>query len=159
MLEPARSDDLRFRWLHGTSVDSSLFTVTWRDADGAPALLWITAAGVVGALLMATLGFPPVDMHGPLHRIWGIMDPLCGGTRAVYWMARGRLDVAWRYNPGVLALGTFVAAVYVRAYYGRLRGRWLAVRMRRGPMMVLVAVSLLALEINQQMNAALLMRP
>lgn len=129
----------------------------WTDTDRAPALLWIAGFGVVGALLLAVLGLPPADLHGPLHRFWGIMDPLCGGTRAVYWMARGHIDTTWRYNPGAFALGLFVAFVFIRAFYGRLRGRWLAVRIRRGLIWTIAGVGLVVLEINQQLNAALLM--
>ncbi|MDQ6874916.1 MAG: DUF2752 domain-containing protein [Actinomycetota bacterium] len=136
---------------------SRLIEVDWADSDGARALAWLAAAGVVGALALALLGLPPVNMHGPLHRLWGIMDPLCGGTRAVYWMARGRLGLAWMYNPGALLLGAFTAGAYGRAFYGRLSGRWLVVRIRFGLLVTLIATALIALEVNQQLHAALLM--
>ncbi len=46
---------------------------------------------------MAVSGLPPVDLHGPLHHD-GIMDPLCVGTRAAAYTARGEFALAWRYN-------------------------------------------------------------
>lgn len=131
----------------------------WTDTDRAPALLWIAGLGVVGALLLALLGLPPADLHGPLHRFWGIMDPLCCGTRAVYWMAQGQLTTTVRYNPGVLALAGFVAFVYLRAFHGRLRGRWLVVRLPRRLLLAVAGVGLILLKVNQQLNAALLTRP
>ncbi len=144
----------------GTGVgDGALLALRWDQVDRLPVLLWIAAAGVAGAVLLGVAGLPAVDLHGPLHRIWGVMDPLCGGTRAVYWMARGRLDLAWEYNPGTFGVGLSVVAVYARAFYGRLSGRWLTVRVRRELLLTVAAVSLIALEVNQQINAALLMRP
>lgn len=139
----------------GRRSRSSAVEWGWTAADRAPSLLWIAGLGVTGALLLAVIGLPPADLHGPLHRFWGIMDPLCGGTRGVYWMARGRLDATWRYNPGVFVLAVFVGFVYLRAFYGRLRGRWLTVRVRHG--LVLTVAGLILLEVNQQLNAALLM--
>lgn len=149
----------RRRDLAGMPNRGSALAFGWTDTDRAPALLWLAGLGVVGALLLALLGLPAADLHGPLHRFWGIMDPLCGGTRAVYWMAQGRLATTWRYNPGVLALAGFVAFVYLRAFYGRLRGRWLVVEFRRGLIWAVAGVGLILLEVNQQVNAALLMRP
>ncbi|MFE6649762.1 DUF2752 domain-containing protein, partial [Nocardioides sp. NPDC057772] len=61
---------------------------------------WLTAmalAALVIAGAMALFGLPPVDLHGPLHKV-GIMDPLCGGTRAARYAAQGNLVQAWRYN-------------------------------------------------------------
>lgn len=136
---------------------AALVEIRWAGSDHAPVLPWLAAAGVAGALALAVLGLPPVNLHGPLHRLWGIMDPLCGGTRAVYWMARGRLGLAWAYNPGALLLGGFTAVVYARAFYGRLRGRWLVVRIRFAVLVILIAAALIALEVNQQLHAALLM--
>lgn len=143
----------------GVPDAGSAIAFGWADTDRAPFLLWIAGLGVVGALLLALLGLPAADLHGPLHRFWGIMDPLCGGTRAVYWMAHGQLATTWRYNPGVFALAGFAAFAYLRAFYGRLRGRWLEVRFRRGLLFAVGGLGLILLEVNQQVNAALLMRP
>lgn len=130
----------------------------WEDADRAPELLWAAGIGVLGAVVLGLAGLPPVNLHGPLHRIWGIMDPLCGGTRAVYWMARGRLGSAWTYNPGTFVLPLFVVGVYGRAFYGYLTGRWVTIHVRRGLLLPLIFAFLLLLEVNQQAHAALLLR-
>lgn len=72
---------------------------------------------------MAVFGLPPVDLHGLLHHV-GIMDPLCGGTRATAYTARGEWALAWRYNPlGFLAVVAAAAAV-LRAVVGLLARRW-----------------------------------
>ena len=56
------------------------------------------------AVAMAIYGLPAVDLHPPLHRL-GIMDPLCGGTRAARYAAQGRFEDAWTYNPlGIVAV-------------------------------------------------------
>src|SRR5215207_4948303 len=61
---------------------------------------WTTAALLTAAAtaLLAVVGLPPIDLHGPLH-YFGIMDPLCGGTRSVYLTTHAHLAAAIRYNP------------------------------------------------------------
>jgi len=54
----------------------------WEQADRHPTLTPLAAAGLLAAAILAVVGLPPVDLHGPLHRL-GIMDPLCGMTRGV----------------------------------------------------------------------------
>jgi len=39
--------------------------------------------------VLAAVGLPPVDLHGPLHYL-GVMDPLCGMTRGTVAVLRGR---------------------------------------------------------------------
>ncbi len=113
--------------------------------------------------MMGRFGLPPVDLHGPLHHL-GIMDPLCGGTRAAYYTIRGQGWQAWRYNPlGLIAVVAASAAV-ARGIAGLLTGRWINLvtawpaRQRR---VVVVAVLILAvvLEVRQQSIAPLLMAP
>jgi hypothetical protein len=58
----------------------------------------LAAAGLLAAGVLAVVGLPPVDLHGPLHRL-GIMDPLCGMTRGVVAVLRGQLGRAVAYNP------------------------------------------------------------
>lgn len=134
------------------------FSLRWDDVDRMPVLVWAAGVGVLGAVLLGLAGLPPANLHGPLHRIWGIMDPLCGGTRAVYWMARGRVSLAWAYNPGTFLLPLFAAIVYARALYGRLTGRWLIIHVRRWLLAALTFGFLLMLEVNQQSHAVLLLR-
>jgi hypothetical protein len=121
-------------------------------------LLWPAAIGLVGAAALAVVGLPPVDLHGPLHRL-GIMDPFCGGTRAMRAAALGHLATAWRYNP--LSVVLFLGAIVVifRAAFGALSGRKLNLRLGRPRLIGAVAVALVAvLEVNQQLHASLLMR-
>ena len=125
----------------------------------------VTAGAVVttvGASL-AVFGLLPVNIHGPLH-FYGIMDPLCGVTRAVRLALRGDIAASWRYNP----LGTPVTLISLllmaRAAAGWTSGRWITVKLSpsRRANLVLVTITLLlvtALEVNQQMHASLLMIP
>ena len=124
---------------------------------------FVTAAGILGlagAVAMAFWGLPPVDLHGPFHRI-GVMDPLCGGTRAAYLTMRGDIARAWVYNPlGILAVGAAGVAV-ARVLVAAVTGRWLtfayAWTPRRRWVAFAVIVTLLALlEVRQQLRADLL---
>lgn len=125
---------------------------------------WVTVLGLVAvaaATTMAVFGLPPVDLHGPLHHL-GIMDPLCGGTRAAMLTARGELALAWYYNPlGVLTV-LAAAAVVLRAVVGLLTRRWVTVRLRlrrdQVPWVVgFVLVGVAVVWIRQQLHADLLM--
>jgi hypothetical protein len=117
-------------------------------------------AGLAAATMMALFGLPPIDLHGVLHHL-GIMDPLCGGTRAARFAAAGQWSQAWRYNPlGLLAVLAGAAAA-VRALVGLLTGRWVTLRFgwtprrRRVAIAVLVVVTV-ALTVRQQLRADLL---
>lgn len=125
---------------------------------------WISlaAAGLVAvAGAMAVFGLPPIDLHGPLHR-YGIMDPLCGGTRAARLTALGRWGEAWRYNPlGILTV-LAVTLLLLRGVVGRTTGRWAALRVtwtRRARWIAIVVAVILVvlLEVRQQGRAELLM--
>jgi hypothetical protein len=50
-------------------------------------------------------------------------------------------------------------AVLIRAAIGRLTGRWLDVHVPRRILIPIALVALIALEVNQQMHAALLTQP
>ena len=109
---------------------------------------------------MAVFGLPPLDLHGPLHYL-GIMDPLCGGTRAARHTMRGDLALAWQYNPlGILAV--LAAAVLVlRALVGSLTSRWLTVAVlwspRRSRAVVAISLALFAvMTVRQQSRTDLL---
>lgn len=113
------------------------------------------------ACSMATVGLPPIDLHGPNHWI-GIMDPLCGGTRAARYTALGEWELAWTYNPLGLVTAVAVGLLVLRAGVGVLTRSWLALdiawtkRDRRSAMTV-ATVLLIILEIRQQGRADLLM--
>jgi hypothetical protein len=62
----------------------------WNDVDRHGALTGLAAAGLVATGLLAVVGLPPVDLHGPIHYL-GVMDPLCGMTRGSRLVTRGDL--------------------------------------------------------------------
>lgn len=115
---------------------------------------------VSGAIALRLSGVPTANLHGPLHFL-GIMDPLCGGTRATFLLMAGDIEAAALYNPVVFPLAVLTLAVLVRAGYGVLSGRWLEVRLSRTAwrvLLVTLAVAILALAIRQQLHAGLLMQ-
>lgn len=124
---------------------------------------WLTAlalAALVAAISMALIGLPPVDLHGPLHKV-GIMDPLCGGTRAARYAAQGNLVQAWRYNPLSIVIVAGAVLAVLRSLVGLLGRRWLTFRFswtsqRRRWVIGVGLVLLVLLEIRQQMRADLL---
>lgn len=137
--------------------------LAWSRHDEMRLVTWVGIAGLVLAAMMARFGLPPVDLHGPLHRV-GIMDPLCGGTRAARLTAQGKLAAAWTYNPlGILA--TFAAAAAaLRLTVGLIARRWLNLQIHWNPRMrwaalALVVFALTLLEIRQQGRADLLTKP
>jgi hypothetical protein len=128
----------------------------WEQADRHPTLAPLAAAGLLAAGVLAVLGLPPVDLHGPLHRL-GIMDPLCGMTRGTVAVLHGRLGLAVAYNPASPLLVVGAVLELGRWLVGRLTGRWLDATLRRTPLTVGIAAALvLALWANQQAHAALL---
>lgn len=121
---------------------------------------WGAAGILASGAAIAVFGLPPVDLHGPLHRI-GIMAPTCGGTRAARFTLMGDLDSAWEYNPlGIVAVA--VSAVLVlRLGLGVASRRWVTLRpelttLQRRLLFGTVALLVVALEIRQQMRADLL---
>lgn len=124
-------------------------------------LTLLALALIAAAATMAVVGLPPIDLHGPLHKM-GIMDPLCGGTRAARYTAQGQFGEAWRYNPlGIVVVAGSVLLV-VRAMIGVVGRRWLNVRFQMTPrarrlLLATFAVLLVLLEIRQQARAGLLM--
>ncbi len=124
--------------------------------DRHPQLTRLALAGVLGAFALTLFGLPPVGIHGPLHP-FGVMDPLCGMTRAVRLLARGDVDGAWAYNPASFALAATAALVLVRAVVGHLTGRWLEITVRR-PLLLeaALAIPVVVLWVNQQRHVALL---
>jgi hypothetical protein len=134
-----------------------LLTLAVRDIDEHR---WLTVLAMVGlglAVGLALLGLPPVDLHGPLHR-YGVMDPLCGGTRATRLTLRGDLAGALRYNPlGIVAVAGAVA-VLARSVVGTATSRWVTVLVRKRRLaFALLVLATLALGIRQQLRADLLM--
>lgn len=122
-------------------------------------MLLIAVVGLGIAAVLAVVGLPPVDLHGPLHRR-GVMDPLCGGTRALRLAARGDLIEAFRWNPASPLLLLGGAAVVLRTAIGFLTGSWVNLRVawKRPTLWITLLLALVALEVRQQQLAPMLMR-
>jgi len=119
-------------------------------------MLWAVTA-VLGAAALRLFGLPTVDLHAPPHYV-GIMDPLCGMTRAVYALTHGAFSTAWRYNPGVFALAGFAVLMVARFVVGVTTGRWIEVTIAsRRALVVIVTIVIALLWVNQQANSDLLM--
>jgi hypothetical protein len=129
-----------------------------RRRDAHPIWTRIALCGLLIALLLAVLGLPPVDLHGPLHHL-GVMDPFCGGTRSVYLTLHGRLRDAVRYNPAGPVLFVAALALLLRAAIGWSSRRWVDVHVPPRLLIPVAVVTLVALDMNQQLHAALLMQP
>jgi hypothetical protein len=86
----------------------------------------IAAVGLLIAAALAAFGLPGGDVHPPLHYL-GIMDPLCGGTRAARLTVQGDLAGAWTYNPLGIVVVLGAALVLIRTLLGAVGGRWLDV--------------------------------
>lgn len=129
----------------------------WSRRDSYPGLTAMAVVGAIAFLGLRVFGLPSVDLHTPLHYA-GIMDPLCGMTRAMWLIGNARLGEAWDYNPGVYALATSGSFLVVRAVVGSATRRWLTWRgLPRRFVWVVLAVAVAVLWINQQANADLLM--
>ena len=127
-------------------------------------LRWATKtslAGMAGIAGLLLVGIPPVDVHGPLHHL-GIMDPLCGGTRAMFLLITGQPGRAATYNPLVFPLAASLIVLWLRTAAGYLTSRWVDIHppppVRRVLLTVGVA-AVLALQIRQQALADLLTQP
>jgi hypothetical protein len=128
----------------------------WEREDRHPTLAPLAAVGLLAAGVLAVVGLPPIDLHGPLHHL-GIMDPLCGMTRGVVAVLHGQLGRAVAYNPASPLLIAGAVLMLGRWLVGWLTGRWLDATLRRSPRTVGIATALvLALWVNQQAHAALL---
>ena len=136
---------------------------SWQAYDAHRPVTVVAFMGVTAAVVMSIAGLPAVDLHGPLHYI-GIMDPLCGGTRAARYTMRGEFAQAWKYNPlGILAVTGAVAAAG-RAVVGLLTLHWLTVSIawtppRRRVVIGLILAAAAVLEVRQQLLASLLTGP
>lgn len=130
--------------------------VVWEPEDRHAGLSRFVAVGGLGAVALAVFGLPPFSLHGPLHR-FGVMDPLCGMTRAVRFLARGDLADAWRYNPASFVLLASAIIVALRWVVGKLRGRWWNVTVpSRRVLLPIFGFAVAVLWVNQQAHVSLL---
>ena len=145
----------------GSTATDPWVHFSWQARDRHRLVTAIAFVGLVAAAAMAVFGLPPVDLHGPFHRL-GIMDPLCGGTRAARYAAEGQWALAWEYNPLGIITVLGAAAATARTTTGVLFGRWLTADLRWTPRrwrlaLGVLAVLLIALEVRQQLRSNLLM--
>jgi hypothetical protein len=136
-------------------------SVGWARRDTARMLTHVALLGVVAAGVLHIVGVPGIDIHGPWHYV-GIMDPGCGGTRAMYLLSTGDFAGAAQYNPVVFPLAAGVLVMLARAVVGWTTGRWLTVRLspraRRAVGVVVLALAI-ALWARQQLLADLMTQP
>lgn len=134
--------------------------LSWQPNDRHRWLTGLSIAALAAATAMAIFGLPPLDLHGPLHYL-GVMDPLCGGTRAARYTMRGDLTLAWQYNPlGILSV-IAAALLVLRALVGFLTSRWLTMAVAWTPMRRRVAIAIgialfVGMAVRQQLRAGLL---
>lgn len=129
----------------------------WGPHDRHPTNTRLALIGIPLVLLLAAVGLPPIDIHGPLHYL-GVMGPTCGMTRGVMWTARGDLLRAWQFNPASLLVLPTMAGLTARVVYGRIAGRWLNLTIRWRPWLWIIPTALLlALSIRQQINIEFLL--
>jgi uncharacterized membrane protein YqgA involved in biofilm formation len=145
------------RALVGTRIGLDRFDRHHRVTTSATALA-LLGLGIAAA--MAAFGLPSFDLHGPLHYV-GIMDPLCGGTRAARLTAQGDLARAWEYNPLGIVVVIGAVAVLLRSVVGWASGRWLNLHARLTPrqkraLLAILVIAAIVLEIRQQQRVDLL---
>lgn len=136
----------------------SLPVVAWTDVDRARGFTVVALVLTVGAVALRVAGVPPVDLHSPFHYL-GIMDPGCGGTRAMFLLASGDFAGAAYYNPVVFPLVLAVLVLLVRAVIGWTTRRWLSVRLpnsARRAVAMTVLILMIALWVRQQALADLM---
>jgi len=131
--------------------------ISWTDRDRHRQLGVAAVVVFVAGTALAVFGFPPIDLHEPTHYL-GIMAPSCGLTRGTTAILSGSLSRGLRYNPASPLVVVAAAVLLGRLLIGLGTGRWLELRMRISRFAwIVLAVAAVALEINQQLNARLLM--
>ncbi|MGH8948391.1 MAG: DUF2752 domain-containing protein, partial [Acidimicrobiia bacterium] len=136
----------------GTNNQLQTVALRWEHHDRHPTTTRLVLIGIPLVVILAIVGLPPVDIHGPLHYL-GIMGPTCGMTRGVMWTARGDLTRAWQFNPASVIVLPTMAVLTARVIYGRISGRWLNLQVRWRPWLwIIPAIIIVLLSIRQQLN-------
>jgi len=139
------------------SIRHPLVSLRWERNDRHTTITRLALIGIPLTILLAVLGLPPIDIHGPLH-YRGIMGPTCGLTRGVMWTVRGDLARAWQFNPASLLVILTLIGMTIRAAFGRTTGRWLNLHVRWHPWLWLIPALLVTLlAVRQQNNIDLLL--
>lgn len=117
----------------------------------------VAVGGLAAVAALSLAGVPAVGLHGSLHHL-GVMDLLCGGTRALRLAGRGQMAAAWRFNPLGPILVVGAVATVGRYAVGRRTGQWLTIDVawRAAAVRWVVAALVAALELNQQLHASML---
>lgn len=135
------------------------YQVGWTERDRFPVVTLAAVVLAVAAVALLVLGVPTVDVHPPTHYL-GIMDPGCGGTRAMFFLLTGNPATGARYNPVVFPFAAATLLVLLRGVIGTTTGRWWEARLGRAArraLLMALAVAVIALGVRQQMHAELLM--
>ena len=141
----------------GSSNRQPLVSLRWERNDRHSPITRLALIGIPLTILLAVLGLPPIDIHGPLHYL-GIMGPTCGLTRGVMWTVRGDLARAWQFNPASLLVVLTLIGLTIRAAFWWTTGRWLNLHLRWRPWLWLIpALLAILLAVRQQNNIDLLL--
>lgn len=129
----------------------------WENTDRYRVFAWLSGAGLAAAAALGAFGLPPVGLHSPL-REFGMVCPLCGGTRAMAALMHGDLAGAWHYNPIAFVVVLGALGFVARLVLGLITGRWLRIAVTQ-PVAVYGggAVLLAGLWVNQAAHAPLLL--
>ena len=131
--------------------------ITVDDHDVLPASVVVMAfTGLVLGASLGSFGVPRLDVMWVLHQV-PIMGPLCGATRAVALASVGDLRASWTFNPIGVILVVGAWGVLVRQVVGQITGRWFTPYLAARFLWALSTVTLVALTIRQQANAAYLL--
>lgn len=143
------------RPLQTGDLQTGLVHLRWESYDRHSTVTLDALIGIPLVVLLAVVGLPPIDVHGPFHYL-GVKGPTCGMTRGVMWTARGDIAQAWRFNPASLLVLPALVLLAVRALLGRLTDRWLnlSIRWRRW-LWVSVIPLILLLSIRQAAQCGL----
>lgn len=127
------------------------------DRDDMRWVTYLALGGLTVALGLAIIGGVPFDTPMPTHSL-RFVEPTCGLTRGSTAIARGNLELAWRYNPASFLVIGFGAFGILRLFVGRWTGLWLNVRIRPfGVGWIVLGGALIALWAHQQQNAEFIM--
>ena len=58
-----------------------------------------------------------------IHRIFGVRCPACGMTRALSYLAHGKLRAAWNHNPLVILIAPLLGYIWGQTLYKALVGQ------------------------------------
>jgi hypothetical protein len=97
----------------------------------------------LGAGVAADVFFDPVTRHVPLcpmHSVTGLWCPVCGGLRATYELAHGRIGTAWHDNV-LLVAAVPLAALWLLDQLWRARRGQPARRPTRPMIIAAVTIS------------------